>query len=311
MITKIADLYQRNQVGGWLGEDIAKSQWNLLKSSPTFKKLSLSVRGSRRMMLYDVTRKVIGEDTRNYAQEIGDCVSFGAKNAIEYLICCEKLLKGDFEQFRPIFPPYLYGTGRIYVGGGQLGNEDGSLGSWMAEAVVKYGVLAADEANVPKYNGSVAKTWGGRSGRSYLDKFVDIAKIHPVRSAAQIESWDDLVNAICNGYPCTVASNQGFDMEAGSDGFHDARGSWAHQMCIVGVDDEYSQPHAIILNSWGDSHGRLKDFTTGENLPVGVLRVRKSAIESMIRAGETFAFSNFEGFPDQEVKLQKEMFKLI
>jgi hypothetical protein len=104
---------------------------------------------------------------------------------------------------------------------------------------------------------------------------------------------------------------QGFEMEASSDGFHRPRGEWAHQMSFIGVDDDYRDPYAIILNNWGDAHGRLKDFETGENLPIGVLRVRRSVVESMINAGETFAFSNFEGFEDQNAKLNKELFKLI
>lgn len=312
MSNNIAALYQQNKIEGWLGEEVARKEWDLLKASTSFREFPKNlISSSRRMMLYEVCRKLLGQDTKNYAQEIGDCVSFGAKNAIEYLMACERLLKGDLEKWRPVFPPYLYGTGRIYIGGGQLGNGDGSLGSWMAEAVVKYGVLCSDEPNVPSYAGSVAKAWGGRSGKNYLDQFKPTAEKHPVRSAAKINNWEELVAAICNGYPCTVASNQGFDMEAGSDGFHDARGNWAHQMCIVGIDDEYTEPYAIILNSWGDAHGRLKDFNTGETLPVGVLRVRKRTIQNMINAGETFAFSNFEGFPDQEAKLNKELFKLI
>lgn len=308
----ISELYTAGNFKGWAGEELAKEQWDLLKSGSAFRKFSLSVpRGSRRMMLHEVVRKVLGQDTPNYPQEIGDCVSFGAKNAIEYLICAEKLLKGDLGKFRYIFPPYLYGTGRVYVGRGQLGNEDGSLGSWMAEAVVKYGVLAADHDNVPKYSGDVAKNWGARNGAQYLDKFKPTAQEHPVRSAAKINSWDELVAAICNGYPCTVASGQGFDMEASSDGFHAPRGEWAHQMVITGVDDEVSDSYGLLLNSWGDAHGTIYDFLTKEKLPVGTLRVRKRTLEYMIRSGEVFAFSNFEDFEDQNAKLEKELFKLI
>src|SRR5688500_14300313 len=74
----------------------------------------------RKAFLYQVTRKLLGQDTKNYPQQIGDCVSFGAKNAIEYLMATEKLMKGDRELFRYVFPPYLYGTGRVYVGKGRL-----------------------------------------------------------------------------------------------------------------------------------------------------------------------------------------------
>lgn len=264
----------------------------------------------RKAFLYQVCRTLLGQDTRNYPQQIGDCVSFGAKNAIEYLICCEKLLKGDMEKFRPIFPPYLYGIGRVYIGKGRLGNGDGSLGSWMAEAVIKYGTIPADEEGLPAYSGSIAKQWGAPNGSRYLDNWKNLGQQHLVKSAARINNWGELVAAIVNGYPCTVASNQGFNMEASSDGFHRASGSWAHQMCIVGVDDEYSEPYAIILNSWGDVHGRLKSFVDpNENLPVGVLRVKRRTIESMINAGETFAYSQFDGFPEQGI--DESLFKIV
>lgn len=237
---------------------------------------------------------------------VHNCVSFGAKNAIEYLICTEMLMKGDRETFKPIFPPYLYGTGRVFVGRGQI-NGDGSLGSWMADAVVQYGTIPSDVEGCPAYSGSIAREWGARPGPP--TKFVEIGKNHLVKSAAKINSWDELVTAICNGYPCTVASNQGFNMEPSRDGFHAPSGTWAHQMCIIGIDDESSDPYAVILNSWGDAHSRLKDFETNEDLPIGVLRVRKRTIERMIDAEETFAYSNFDGFPDRQI--EKELFKLI
>jgi hypothetical protein len=292
---------------GWLGKAAATKAWGELKDSPSFVQFNLNVvQGDRRLMLWDVVRKVLGKDTENYAQQVGDCVSFGAKNAIEYLQCSEILMGGDREKFKPIYPPYLYGTGRVFIGGGQL-RGDGSLGSWMADAVIKYGTIPSDAEGCPAYSGSQARRWGAPPGPP--KEFVEVGKIHLVRSAAKINSWDELVTAICNGYPCTVASSQGFNMEPSRDGFHAPSGSWAHQMCIVGVDGEASDPYAVILNSWGDAHGRLKDFVSNEDMPIGVLRVRKRTIERMIAAGETFAFSNFEGFPEQPIA--KELFKLI
>lgn len=234
-----------------------------------------------------------------------NCVSFGAKNATEYLSCVQILVNGGM-QFKNVFPPYYYGTGRVYVGGGRIGG-DGSLGSWMASAVQKYGTLFVDDKDVPSYSGSVARSWG--SSRSTLDKYLPTAQDNLVKSAALVRTWDDLVAAIVNGYPCTCASNVGFTMEPNSQGFHRRRGSWAHQMCFVGVDDEYSTPYALILNSWGDSHGRLKDFETSENLPMGILRVPREDAEAILRAGETFAFSQFDGFPEQ--KLDKYLFNVF
>src|SRR5690606_28216367 len=150
----------------------------------------------------------------------------------------------------------------------------------------------------PAYSGDVSDRWGDGDG---FRRFLDEGRQHPVRSAAKIDTWNELVAAIVNGYPCTIASNAGFTMKAGSDGFHRRRGTWPHQMCIVAICDDPRRPWAGLLNSWGDAHGRIEDFETGEPWPVGTLRVRRDAIESMLRTGECFAYSQFDGFPQQDL----------
>jgi hypothetical protein len=311
---QIAQAYDVGNVQGWAGEQPAREAFKVLGNNfytgmPDDLKLAAA---GKKMFLYRATRAALGQDTKNYPQQIGDCVSFGAKNATEYLAACDIIIRGQREKWRPVFPPYFYGTGRVYVGHGSLGNGDGSLGSWMAEAVMKYGTLFADESNVPQYSGSIAKQWGSTGGARYLDEFKPTAQKYLIKSAAKINGWEDLVAAICNGYPCTVASNQGFQMETSADGFHSPQGNWGHQMSIVGVDDEFSEKYVLILNSWGDVHGHLKSLDSDkkdEDLPVGILRVKRATIERMIGAGETFAFSQFDGFPAQD--LEKALFKVI
>lgn len=308
----ISDKYKDGSIIGWGGPDLAAEQFALIGSQYNFYKFEdteiAKVKTTwdapnNKVMLYLVCRKVLGQDTPNYPQEIGDCVSFGAKNGTEYLSCCEILMHGEMEIFRYQFPPYIYGISRVQIGGGRL-SGDGSLGSWAAAGVMKYGMLANDEPDVPKYSGSVAKSWG-RSGPP--EKFIAIGKKHLVKSAMQLNSWAECLKALQNGYPITIASNRGFEMEAGSDGFHDPRGSWAHQMCIIGGTDDYG----IILNNWGDCHGQLKDFDDGHDLPKGCLRAKASVIErDMVKnGGEAFAFSQYDGFPAQP--LDKKLFNLI
>lgn len=238
------------------------------------------------------------------------CVSFAAKNCGEYLQCCEILLNRDAEKFRFLFPPFFYGVSRCQIGGGRLGNSDGSSGSWMAEGVMKYGALAADEPNVPKYSGQIAKQWGYRNGPP--KEFLEIGKKHLIKSAALIRSWDELCAAISSGYPVHICSDQGFRMEAGSGGFHEASGSWAHAMTIIGYDNKHAEPYGIILNSWGENtHGILKDFETGVALPGGCIRARRRTIERMISQRETFAYSQFEGFPDNSEILDRNLFDFV
>lgn len=180
------------------------------------------------------------------------CVSFGAKHGTTFCSMVEIFKNGEAEKWRPVHPSYYYGTGRIYEGHSG-GYEDGSVGSWMAAAVMKWGSLFADEPGVPKYSGQLAKQWGADSRG--IDKWKDTAMPFTVKSATQINSWDELVAAIVNGYACPTASSIGYSMEPSSDGFHRQTTNWNHQMCFFGVDDGYKngeEPYALLLNNWDD-----------------------------------------------------------
>lgn len=261
----------------------------------------INIIGSRpiegaRAMLWALARKVLNnEDTPNYPQQIGDCVSFGAKNAIEY-VQFAPIINQERKTFKRVFPPYLYGAGRVFIGRGRL-RSDGSLGIWQAKAVMEFGTIPSDTPNLPQYSESVAKDWG--RGEGPPKEFVEVGKQYIVKSAALVKTWEDVVTSLANFYPVTVASNVGFTMKPGSDGFHSRSGSWAHQMCIIGVDNEHATPHACILNSWGDVHGAVEDFKTGQKWPKGTLRVRATDVEKMLAEGDSFAYSSFDGFPAQ------------
>lgn len=234
-----------------------------------------------------------------------NCVSFGARHTSEYVSVCNILLKRKNERFRHLFTPWFYGTGRVYVGRGQMGNSDGSLGSWMAKAVEDYGCLFLDEEGLPKYSGSVAKRWGDPNPKDDLDKWKEKAAPYKFKAAGMVTTWDQLCDAIANGYAVNVCSNQGFEMTPGSDGYHDARGSWAHSMNLFGYGPDYG----LIANSWGDVHGKLKDFHTDEFLPVGTIRARKRVIEGMLAGEDSFAYTEGTFYPEQD--LPKALFYLL
>ena len=319
---EIARAYENGELCGWAehhNPGLARSEFRLLSKGGLFLPFRITrttrqryTATGKKVMLYLLARKLLGQDITFYPQEIGDCVSFGAKNAAELLQVVQKLIKGDAIKWRPVFPPYYYGTGRVYVGRGRLGNQDGSLGSWMAQAVMRYGTLFADEPNVPKYSGRVAKAYGDPDPRNDLDLWLPTAKNYLIQGAALIKTWPDLVEAIANGYPVTCASNVGFEMEPRRDGFHYVgRRPWPHQMAFIGVDDNERNPYAVVQNQWGHVHGDLKDFADGHNLPKGCLRIRRDAAELILRANESFAYSHMRGFPDQSAEIEKAMFDLI
>lgn len=291
-----------SKLGGWAGPEVARQayrEWRelVVGEVAVFQELpDLTAGITERAALWDATRKVFGGDTPNYAQEVGSCVGFGMKNVEEYL-ACQEILAGDREEFHLVYEPYGYGCSRK-VGGFKV-RGDGSTGAWGAAAAAQYGVLRADHPQLPgEYSGGIDRQWGNPPGPPA--ELIDIADDHPVKSVAKITTEPELVTALCAGHPVTVASDRGFQMEASADGFHKPRGTWMHQMAIVGYFAK-PEPHVAVLNSWGDVHGRIQDFESGEEWPVGTLRVRLKVAVGMIAQGDSFAWSQFDGFPSRKL----------
>lgn len=245
--------------------------------------------------LWDFAVRVTGEHLPNYRQEIGDCVSFGMKNAVQYLSCVE-IAQGARFEYHAVFPPFIYGVSRHDIGRDRLGSSDGSLGSWAAEGVRKYGVLFADDENVPPYSGRVASQWGSRSGPPR--EFYGLAQDNPVKTVALVTSFTEAAVALSNGYPVTVASDQGFQMEGRiRDGkcWGVPAGSWAHQMCFIAVD--MSARALFCLNSWGaDLWSEQPD-----GAPPGGFWVAEQTCARMLAQEDSWACSQFEGFPAQKL----------
>ena len=252
--------FDHKSLCGWLGPDLAAQAWQAVSATPEFVPFRIAgdfrPRAELRVVLWDAAKKVLGKHIRTFLQEIGDCVSFGAGNAVDYLTVVEIATGGNWT-FHEAFQPWIYGTSRCDIGG-QHDYSDGSTGSWAAAAVARLGVLFYDDQGVPPYSGQVAKQWG-YSGPPKED--YPIAKPRPVKSCARVTTFDQVRDAIANGYPVTVASDVGFEGDGNMQGeisngkcWGVRGGSWGHQMCIIGVDTQDARPGAFIINSWGGDH---------------------------------------------------------
>lgn len=286
---------------GWAGPAAAQNAWqqigHLFAGFNVVGQAESSA--GKRVVLWDFTRKMNGgTDLPNKAQEIGDCVSWGLKHATDYLACMEILRLGDQEEFHPSYAPYFYGISRVQIGGGELGNSDGSLGSWGAEGVKKYGVLRADADGVPEYKGSVAKDWG-RKGPP--EAMIALARPHLIKSAARLNSYEQVRDALFNGYPCTIASMKGWSMKLKDDGgksWFTGRDQWPHQMHLSGYDETGSRHGVFRGNSWGPTaHGPQLDGPAGG----GWQDAADLDKELRSRDTECFALSQFDGFPAQSL----------
>ena len=245
--------------------------------------------------LWDATIQVLGRHTDNYPQQIGDCTSFGAKNALEYLLCVQIARDGP-TAFHPVFPPFLYGVSRHQIGKNQI-HGDGSVGAWVAKAVNQYGVLAADDSGVPAYSGSIARQWGN-SGPP--EQFLTVAKDRLVKTVSPIGNATEGRDAVCNGYPFTIASDYGSTDIKPRDGQMVARRNtrWMHQMCVIGFDGTKGRKGRFyILNSWGPK--AHPDPLNGE--PPGGFWVEWEDMEYITQQGDSWAFSDLQGFQARDL----------
>ena len=251
----------------------------------------------RRVVLWDAARACNnGEHLPTLQQLIGDCVGFGSGNALRYLEAVHLILYEDDIVWREPFIPFHYATGRNApeAGNGRLGrNPNGSFGSDQAAALVSRGWVAADEPGLPKYSKSVAESWAVKMPDPH---WLAIGKQHLVKTAARVRTAAEIRDAICNGYPVTIASTWGGKMRPPTvDGrlVNSRVTRWGHQMCVIGYDGSLvRERYFYVLNSWGpDAHG-----TPPDDAPPGGFWIRLEDMEWIARTGECYAFSDIVGY---------------
>lgn len=251
-------------------------------------------------LLYEAVRQLHGSFPINN-QTVGDCVSMGAAGCAQVLMATDIVLRGDREEWMGLVATEpIYAGSRVEVGGGQLGNSDGSVGAWAAKWMTDWGIIVRGKygmIDLTEYSGQRAREWG-RRGVGCPDELEPIAREHPIKTASKCTSYEQARDAIVNGYPVSVASMVGFNDRRDSDGFLRRSGSWAHQMYFAGVDDDYKRPGLLCVNSWGLS---WVSGPTRHNQPEGSFWVDADTCDSMLGQGDSFAYSGFEGFPAQSL----------
>lgn len=289
---------------GWAGEEVAKDElarlkgefvpfviWDAAKAAPAESQ-------DKRAVLWDASLKVLGHHIPPFFQGTGDCCGMGATGACQYLLCVQ-IAVGELQEYRPLFPSYNYGCARVFIGKGRIPcGSAGATGSWSALAAKGYGAYPSDDPDCPSYSGRISDKWGCKPGppTSAIEK----GKQNLVGEVAQVNSWEEVRDALVNGYPVTVASNRGFQMKGRvKDGklWLTPSGSWAHQMCIIGYDP-VPEPCFCILNSWGpDAHGNNPDG------PPGSFWTTAKVVDSMVKQGDSFAYAGLGGFKARDVDL--------
>ena len=251
------------------------------------------------VLLHDYIRQVAGGDIIR-EQTIGDCVSQAYAGAVDCLACVEIGLKKDHERWGGAenASEWIYWGSRVQVGKGRLGAGDGSVGAWAAEFVRDYGTLIRTTygpVDLRKYSGDRAKAWG-------MPRFqpspglMETAKPYRVQQVSLVTTYEQVRDAIANGFPVVVCSNQGFTDQRDDDGFARASGVWGHALLMYGVDDNPRRPGILSLNSWGRS------WISGpkrHKQADGSFWIDAAVINRMVggQMPDSWALSNYAGYP--------------
>lgn len=278
------------------------------KAARTELGLALPVKTVTRTAVTDTTVHCLEVETDHsfvvsgYA--VHNCVSQGGAYAVDTLRAIQ-CVTGSGEWIAETATEPLYAMSRVEIGRGALGSGDGSTGAWAAEAVKKLGTLVRKQygtIDLTTYSGDRARAWGmPRAGCP--DELEPIAREHLVRTVSLVRTWDELCDAIAAGYPVTIASTVGFANQTSrdSEGFLRMSGSWAHQMCVLSIDDAYRRPGALIINSWGPWISGPKRH----NQPDGSFWADRVAVERILAANDSWAYSEYLGFPAKKLDWAK------
>jgi hypothetical protein len=249
-----------------------------------------------KVYLWDAGRKVTGNLLPERDQgQVGSCVGFGFALAVDILACVE-IAAGDAEEYKPAAPEAIYALSRVEIGGGQIpASEDGSTGSWAAQALMRYGVLARGkygDIDLSAYDEALTRRLGGKGLPPELET---IAKEHPVKSVALVRTAAEVRAALANGYPVAVCSTVGFNESRDSLGRVTPGPTWPHCMTITGYDGQYY----FIDNSWDSKYYRGPNGPGDP--PNSGAYVASSVVDRMVMQGDSYALSRFDGFPAAKV----------
>jgi len=295
-------------LGGWV--DNQKSVQAAMQGlpMPLFSDHSQTIKGSSKgkiRLLHEYVSAVLGNTSVLVGRQLtGDCVSWGAAGAVNVLSCVEIAMNGEMESIGGLCATEpIYGGSRIQIGDGQLGNGQGSVGAWAARWVNEFGVIVRrkyteDNIDLSEYDVNKATTYGS-PGRGCPQSLIKYAKEHKVNTVSQIRTFQECCDAIYNGFPVTVASNVGFNQVRDKYGRLFRSGNWAHQMYFSGMQNTNEQPGVFCINSWGDSW--VSGPKRYDSDVVGGFWIDAETVDIMLSQNDSWCFSNFSGFPVQDL----------
>jgi hypothetical protein len=295
---------------GWLPDKKQTQKFKTHQRVPMFAQAGRHLAGTgagkvaRHWKIYEA---VTGSPFDPHDQGIGDCVAHGWGLGIDFLDTIQ-IIQGNGEWKGKCATEIIYTGGRVEIGNGVI-RRDGMHGSWAGRWCNEYGVLLRQpyldgKYDFTTYSAAKSRKWGHNCrrctawGGGVPDELEPLCKLHPVKTITLVTSWEQARDAIYNGYPVAICSNQGFSERRDADGFAATEGTWYHCMLLGGIDDSGRRPGGLLINSWGTD---WIEGPTRLDQPVGSFWADAEHIDSMLAQEDSFALSNYVGYPRQDL----------
>lgn len=305
---------------GWVDDKSEVEQVWATMPTPFF---SAPAPENRDQMNHTIFKDMTGNYHPEGPQEIGDCVSWGNGNLINYTQVLEAWMQiqelrvsgaddasvnAALEEFRYEYQEtateVIYALSRVEVGGGRI-RGDGSVGAWAAKALTDFGTISRKELEKlgvgGRYSGQRARAWG-RSGLP--NELEPAARQHVIEDMTPVRTWEDLAWHVQNLRVVAICSNVGFEtggpmtVRRDKDGFSRPRGQWNHCMLVVSVKMG-GRPGGLLCNQWPlDSvQGPMGDI----EIPKCSWWVDADVLNAMLRQNDSFTGTKYKGYPARKL----------
>lgn len=245
-------------------------------------------------LLFNIFREVVGGDAPKGPQKIGDCVSWGWSNSVNYAQAVQ-IKNGSRHVYSEIATEATYALSRVEYGNLDGSYSDGSVGAWAALAAAKGGYVSRKYLESKGLSGAYdprrAKEWGAKG---LPDDFEPEARMHLFKSVTMVTSFEEAAEAIQRLYSVPVCSNRGFTMTRDKDGFCRPSGTWNHCMLFCGVIFG-SRPGLLCSQSWG---ANTPSGPKAHDQPDNTFFVDADVADGMLKQRDSYIVGSFDGFPD-------------
>ena len=240
-------------------------------------------------LLHPYLERVLAVQSLPSDQQTGpDCVSHASGMAVNALAAVQTFLRNE-RWNGTAATEWLHFGGRCHIGGA-WGISGGTQIIHTCNFLNQYGTLFRK-----KYP-SVDFT-DYRFGKSDLNKLEDWPGLikegekHKVLTLTRVTNWEEVRAALKNLCPIVIGSTYGFDGAVRDNfGFAEPRGTWYHAWMLMGFDDRFQRPGALLMNSHGDHWVK---GPRRHNQPLGSVWIGKEVVNDMLSDG--YAISNYQG----------------